>query len=249
MRSRYWSLLKKEFSASKSSFILLLFLIIIWDLFLLTRQNVWDKTLIFGLSMTPIIILPFYALVSGFFSFREEWQKKTICFQLSLPVRGVTLTSVKLLVVLIETVIFITIVFTGGMIFGKNVLPAPIPIQGSIQIGLILAMVTLVLTTMSQFAYLAGRLFHRFRWLISIWVFLLTGWGISRFSGYLAISLSWIPDVQLNGWLLSGVWQYLGENSSPLTIGIRGPVLAAWLFSYLIIFLIGSWFLEKYIEI
>ena len=111
MKSKFGSIFKGELKNSLGSIILLLSLVILWDLYLYLRRDSWDITLVFVLSFLPIIFLPFYALVSGFYMLREEWRKKTITHLLSLPVKGITLTSIKLLTIWIETVIFIVVIF------------------------------------------------------------------------------------------------------------------------------------------
>ena len=247
--ARYWSLLKKELRTSRMGFFILLFSIVAWDVFLSTRSNSWDKTLIFVLSFVPVVVLPFYAFVSGFSSFREEWQDKTIYLLLSLPVRGITLTSVKLLSVFIEILVFVTIIFIGVMMFGQKAFPVTMPYQLLIQGGLILSIAMLMLATMSQFAYLAGRLFERFQWLVSLWVFILLWWGIGRLFSLFSYLLKWLPDIQVKSWQISGIWDYLGEGTVPPTFSIHSAALVAVILSYLIIFLLGSWFLEKYAEI
>ena len=248
MKSKFGSLLKTELKNSLGSTILLLALIIIWDLFLYTRQNSWDKTLIFILSFLPIIFLPFYALVSGFYMLNEEWRKKTIAQLLSLPVKGITLTSVKLLTVGIETVVFIIMVFIGVIIFSKIALLDPLPIPALFQLGTLLLIITVLVTVLSQFAYLVGRVFRYLQWLVSLWTFLLAGWVIIRYSGLLAPYFSFVPNFQLNSWFLSGIWQYLGNANVSPYIKIHGPTATALLLSFLLIFFLGSWILENYVE-
>jgi len=84
----------------------------------------------------------------------EEWRKKTIAQLLSLPVKGITLTSVKLLTVGIETVVFIIMVFIGVIIFSKIALLDPLPIPALFQLGTLLLIITVLVTILSQFAYL-----------------------------------------------------------------------------------------------
>ncbi|HCU22602.1 MAG TPA: hypothetical protein DF698_06915, partial [Candidatus Atribacteria bacterium] len=160
MKSKFGSLLKDELKNSMGSIILLLALVIVWDLFLYTRRDIWDVTLVFILSFLPIIFLPFYALVSGFYLLREEWRKKTIARLLSLPVKGITLTSVKLLIIWIETVIFIVVIFIGVITFSKIALLEPIPNQVLWQLGILLSVISILVAILSQFAYLVGRVFR-----------------------------------------------------------------------------------------
>ncbi|HAX98930.1 MAG TPA: hypothetical protein DCY12_08620 [Candidatus Atribacteria bacterium] len=246
MKSKFGSLLKDELKNSMGSIILLLALVIVWDLFLYTRRDIWDVTLVFILSFLPIIFLPFYALVSGFYLLREEWRKKTIARLLSLPVKGITLTSVKLLIIWIETVIFIVVIFIGVITFSKIALLEPIPNQVLWQLGILLSVISILVAILSQFAYLVGRVFRHGGWLISIWTFLVFGWVIIRYSGLLVPCLSFIPNLQLNGWFLSGIWQYLGDVTALQTIYIHGPTAAAFFLSFFLLFLFGSWILEKY---
>jgi len=246
MKSKFSSLLKNELKNSLGSIILLLALVVVWDLFLYTRRDIWDITLVFILSFLPIIFLPFYALASGFYLLREEWRKKTIAHLLSLPVRGITLTSVKLLIIWIETVIFIVVIFIGVITFSKIALLEPIPNQVLWQLGILLSILSILVAILSQFSYLVGRVFRSGGWLISIWTFLVFGWVIIRYSGLLVPYLSFIPNLQLNGWFLSGIWQYLGDVTAIQTINIHGPTATAFLLSFFFLFLFGSWILEKY---
>ena len=246
MKSKFSSLLKNELKNSLGSIILLLALVVVWDLFLYTRRDIWDITLVFILSFLPIIFLPFYALASGFYLLREEWRKKTIAHLLSLPVRGITLTSVKLLILWIETVIFIVVIFIGVITFSKIALLEPIPNQVLWQLGILLSIISILVAILSQFSYLVGRVFRSGGWLISIWTFLVFGWVIIRYSGLLVPYLSFIPNLQLNGWFLSGIWQYLGDVTALQTINIHGPTATAFFLSFFFLFLFGSWILEKY---
>lgn len=247
MKSKFGSLLKDELKNSLGSIILLLSLVILWDLFLYIRRNSWDITLVFILSFLPIVFLPFYALVSGFYMLREEWRKKTITHLLSLPVKGILLTSIKLLTIWIETVIFIAVIFVGAIMFSKIALLEPIPDQVLWQLGILLSIISILTAVLSQFAYLVGRVFRYGGWLISIWTFLVTGWTIIRYSGMLVPYLSFIPNFQLNGWFLSGIWQYFGDVTALQAIKIHGPTTMAFLVCFFLIFLLGSWILEKHV--
>ena len=247
MKSKFGSIFKGELKNSLGSIILLLSLVILWDLYLYLRRDSWDINLVFVLSFLPIIFLPFYALVSGFYMLREEWRKKTITHLLSLPVKGITLTSIKLLTIWIETVIFVVVIFIGVIMFSKIALLEPIPNQVLWQLGIILSIISILVAILSQFAYLVGRVFRYGGWLISIWTFLVTGWAIIRYSGLLVPYLSFVPNFQLNGWFLSGIWQYLGDVTALQAIKIHGPTTLAFFLSFFVIFLLGSWILEKYV--
>lgn len=249
MKPKLGSLFKDEMKNSLGSIVLLLSLVILWDLFLYFRRDSWDRTLVFILSFLPIIFLPFYALVSGFYLLREEWRKKTITHRLSLPVKGITLTSMKLLTIWIETVIFITVIFIGAIIFDKIALLEPIPNQVLWHLGIVLSIVSILVAVLSQFAYVVGRMFRYGGWFISIWTFLVSGWTIIRYSGLLVPYLSFVPDFQLNSWFLSGIWQYFGDTSTPQNIKIHGPTALAILLCFFVIFLLGSWILGKYVII
>ena len=229
--------------------ILLLVFVGVWDLFLFSRQDSWDKSLVFILSFIPIIFLPFYALVGGFYTLHEEWRKKSIVQLLSLPVRCITITGTKLLAVWLESVVFIVVTFIGAILFNKKANLDPIPIQVLIQYGLLILITAILVSILSQFSYIIGRVFRRIRWLISIWVFLLTGWGIFRYYGYLNPFFSFVPNIQLNSWFLSGIWQYLGDTSTPQTIQIHGPTTTVLLLSFILVFFLGSWVLKKYTEV
>ncbi|NLJ48916.1 MAG: ABC transporter permease subunit [Candidatus Atribacteria bacterium] len=247
MKSKLGSLFKNELKNSLGSIVLLLSLVILWDLYLYLRRDSWDITLVFILSFLPIIFLPFYSLVSGFYLLREEWQKKTIAHLLSLPVKGITLTSMKLLTIWIETIIFIVVIFIGVILFSKIALLEPIPNQVLWQLGLILSIISVLVAILSQFAYIVGRVFRHGGWLISIWTFFAFGWVIIRYSGLLVPFLSFVPNFQLNGWFLSGIWQYLGDATALQTIKIHGPATLAFLLCFFIVFLFGSWILEKHV--
>lgn len=262
MSTRFVTLLRKELSQAIPTSLLFLGAMLAWYVFLVSRSGVWPLEQLFVLSFLPLGFVPMWMLWRTYYSFRQEWTGDHMYLLLSLPVPGWYITSAKLIAAFLESAAYAALMGGGvwyilraagldvvGQTFG-NMADMHLPAEWwSIVAGLIIrAVIAMVvglgaLAVITQFAYLAGRLVSRFQGVLSVWVFLLTCWATFRVGALLGPWLNWLPPFKV-----SGIEMSAAEVLFPTVYLSSGPIVAA-LAVPLLAFLVGSWLLERDIEL
>jgi len=252
---RGWlSLFKKELRTKLFTILVSILLISGWEIFLMTKTEVWPLGLSFALGFLPLTIFPLIMLIQGYQSFRKEWNNQTIYLLKSLPRKGYEVVSSKLVS---STLIYIVLtLYTLGlhMFFHwyqvkyllRNVPPA-VANNYSHRMAVIAVLIYLAVGVvpyvLSQFSYLVSCFFSKFRWLVSIVVFILSHYLLLRLGGLVARLFNWMPDIPLDAmWTGAG-----GEQSVTIYLG-SGPIIAA-LIIIIGFFFTGSWILEKQLDV
>ena len=252
---RSWlSLFKKELRTKLFTILVSILLISGWEIFLMTKTEVWPLGLSFALGFLPLTIFPLIMLIQGYQSFRKEWNNQTIYLLKSLPRKGYEVVSSKLVS---STLIYIVLtLYTLGlhMFFHwyqvkyllRNVPPA-VANNYSHRMAVIAVLIYLAVGVvpyvLSQFSYLVSCFFSKFRWLVSIVVFILSHYLLLRLGGLIARLFNWMPDIPLDAmWTGAG-----GEQSVTIYLG-SGPIIAA-LIIIIGFFFTGAWILEKQLDV
>lgn len=252
---RGWiSLLKKEMRSLLFTLLVSALLVTAWEIFLITKMNVWPLGMTFGLGFIPLGIFPLIMLVQGYQSFRQEWKGNTIYLLKSLPRKGYEIVSSKFIASGLLYIILTLYTFGLHMFFHRQQLgyllgevPEPMLESYSPRMAIIGIFVYLAIGfipyIISQFSYLVSCYFSKFRWLVSIVVFGLSHYLLVRLSGLIARLFNWLPDIPIDV-MWSGPY---GEEVATLYLG-SGPIIAAFVV-LLGFFLTGSWILENQLDV
>ncbi len=250
----YWELYKKDFRSMSFAMLVISLLILGWHFFLVYKKYQWGVALTFGLSFIPFAFFPIIALWMGFQSFRQEWKDDTIYGLLTLPRSGLVLTSTKLLVGM-TCYIGVSILLSGLIFFSyqdfieEGLQLIPYQMNRGLLIGYIVKAILVywiigaIIYIISQFSYLISKFYNKVSWLIVILVFNLSQYLIFRGGGILAPLFTWAPDISIG---IENVRMGI-FYSETLEIG-TGPLLASLLI-VIGIFFVGSWVLEKQLEV
>lgn len=257
MKGAYWQLFRKEIRSSKLILLLSIAAIVAWDIFLASRLGRWPEELVAVLAWMPMGLLQFYALFSGITSFSQEWRGNHMHLMLSLPVRGWQIFSAKVLSTMCEIVLITIVTMAGASLLGfgpinlafREGAGIPSTVPASLIYWLVVLAVTLLwlsliaVTVMGQFSYISSRMFDRFGGFVTAWVLLLSFWGLARFMSFATPALKWLPDIPV------GVWNYINSRIMLTTLWLDSAPLAAAALWVVILFGIGSWLLERHVEL
>jgi len=252
---RSWiSLFKKEMRSMLFTILVSVLLVSAWEIYLITEMDVWPLGLTFGLGFIPFAIFPLIMFIQGYQSFSQEWKNHTIYLLKSLPRSGRELVSAKL--ASSSAVYIILTLYTFGVhlffhwaqvkiLLGQEPeLVASSYSTRMVVLGIITYLIIGIIPyIMSQFSYLVSCFFSRFRWLVSILVFGLSHYVLIRLGGFIARLFNWLPDIPLDV-MWSGPY---GDEITTIYLG-SGPVIAALLI-LVGFFLMGSWILEKQLDV
>jgi ABC-type transport system involved in multi-copper enzyme maturation permease subunit len=250
----YWKLLRKEFEGSKMIVSILLASVILWDIFLYSRLGKSNDQVIFVLSVLPFGIIPLWALLDGFLTFRREWQGNHMYLLLSLPVKGWHLTTAKFITTAMEMFVYVLVTGAGTFLVNRRViatilesLPDIYPMRylvwAGVQIFFVCLLGILSLLCISQFSYIVGRMFERFGGLISVWTFVLSLWLLLQFTWRTMNRFNWVPDMFFR--VLSRIEDYQFIETAKVS---TAPIVAG-LVGVIALFSLGSWLLEKHVEL
>lgn len=253
MRS-WFGLVKKEIKSMMFSILVIFLLVTAWEVYLLTKVNEWPLGLTFGLGFVPFGIFPLIMLVMGYLSFRSEWKNNTIYLLRTLPRKGYELVSAKLVS---SSLIYIFItVYTFGlhMFFHwsqikylRGHLPEAVNQSYSNRMVVLVVIAYIVIGIIpyiiSQFSYLVSCYFDKFRWLVSIVVFVLSHYILVRMGGFIARLFAWMPDIPIDAMTSTPY----GERLYTIYLG-SGPVIAAFVI-LTAFFFTGSWILKNQIDV
>ncbi len=153
--------------------------IILFDIYIFTRINVWDKGVASPISLVfPLTAIFFLSLIRGYNSFREEWNRNTQHLLLSLPVKGYIPVLTKFLAILIELVLLALLSFLlSFIVFKLDINDTFFSIKDWINLYLIFIISTFPFISLTMLVYLVSRCVRRLRWLVT----LLTAIGIYIF--------------------------------------------------------------------
>ncbi|MGM0438636.1 MAG: ABC transporter permease [Bacillota bacterium] len=245
------SLYKKEIRAMFFFVVVSILIVLAWELFLFYKSSVWPSELILGLSFLPTSFFPLIMLWQGYQSYRHEWKDDTIYMLLTLPSPGWKISLAKLAA---GFSYYLTVVlFTALMIFLINdksfisQLPTYISrsyiYKTSLLLGIAYIIFGMTPYILSQFSCLVSRFYSRFKGLVSIVVFILTNYLIYRIASVISPIFNWLPNIPVKGFNVS-----MGEVTFQ-TIYINSAPIVSILLMILFIFFLGSFLLEKYLEV
>lgn len=245
------SLYKKEIRAMFFFVVVSILIVLAWELFLFYKSSVWPSELILGLSFLPTSFFPLIMLWQGYQSYRHEWKDDTIYMLLTLPSPGWKISLAKLAA---GFSYYLTVVlFTALMIFLINdksfisQLPSYISrsyvYKTSSMIVIAYIIFGMAPYILSQFSCLVSRFYSRFKGLVSIVVFILTNYLIYRIASVISPIFNWLPNIPVKGFNVS-----MGEVTFQ-TIYINSAPIVSILLMILFIFFLGSFLLEKYLEV
>ena len=242
----FFSLYKKELKESGFSALVLALLTLAFHFFIYTRITAQNYQFIIGSVLLPFFIFPLYFLITGSRTFAQEWNDRTIYLLKSLPRRGYTIILAKLLAATSYLLLLIILsAFTTWQIvirtMGDLGPVMPVDLTGASIANIVFLTlagylwVNLIIYFMAQVGSLVSRVYNRFRWLVTIVVFYLSGYLSMRIAGLLADLFSWMPDLtfQISG--IGGVEEFeavltIGSNSFlSLTLVILGFIFGAGL--------------------
>ncbi|MGE5572876.1 MAG: hypothetical protein ACM3ZU_07640 [Bacteroidota bacterium] len=252
MMRNLWTLYKKELVGMKSNFLFVTAIILVWEIFLGTRQGKWPAEAVFGLSLLPYGFLPVWALIEGIQSFRREWSENTIYVLLSLPTRGWTIAGGKALALVTELTFYMLSVPAFTWLFLKDTaasflldtgmktaMAIDLALKGLMFYWLVLVIVTIV----GQFSYVVSSMFERFQWIARVWTFLLSAYVLTRGAQIASPVFSWVPDLPIKTYSEINGISFAGTafiNTAPLV----GTILVA-----VAIFVTTSLLVEKSAEV
>ena len=253
----WWELYKKEISAISFFSAVIFLALLAWQVFLFYKADTWISGLVFGLAFVPFFFYPLLILWLGYNSYRQEWKDDTHYFLLSLPRRGWEISLAKLaaamsfyLGICLATILLI-FVFHQGYIREtvlddnfRGVMGSGILSGLALRLFLAYWLYGLTFYIVAQFSQLVSLFFDRFRGLITIIVFILSPYVIFRGVLLLAPLFRLVPELSMGNLVYV---DFDIPRVYPLTFG-SGPFLA-YLVMIIAMFLLGSWLVEKHLEV
>ncbi len=242
----FLNLYKKELRESGFAALILVLLTLGFHFFLYTRITAQNYQFIIGSVLAPFFIFPLYFLVTGYRTFSQEWNDRTIYLLKSLPRRGYTIilakflaaTTYLLLLIVLTAMTTWQIVMRTMADFGPVM---PVDLTGTSIINIVFLTLVgylgfnLFLYFMVQLACLVSRVYNRFRWLVTILVFYLSGYLSMRIAELLARLFNWMPGLTFQVSGIGGAEEFttvitIGSNSFlSLTLVILGFIIGAGL--------------------
>jgi len=200
--------------------------------------------LMFPLASLPLAGLLFYIPWRSLSLWRREWQGNHSLLLLSLPVPGWQQVLVKLLTVVIEVVAILPFATTVSYLQIQGALGG-LPGLGAVAVGLLqstypyaLLPICFAMALLVQSAYLASRLYRRFRWLLFGSALLVEIWAFFRLGSLLSVPLRRL--------LPFGVpFTHMEINDGHLFHYVRylhpAPLLVSALIVGAVLWLVGRW--------
>lgn len=251
----WWELYKKELYTLSFLLLVVVLLISFWNLFLFFKIDVWPEGVSFGLSFLPLSFFPIIILWLAYNSYQQEWKDDTNYFILSIPRRGWEIGLAKVASFMTFYIVVSLVSVTFILIFHQSLIRELIGViqDEAINIGIIHRVIIKILLAYwigalgifikVQFSQIVSLFYDRFRGLITIIVFLITNYGLLRMTGILCKLFRWCPDLLLESFNVS----YFFVENLNIKIG-SGPIIATLLLD-IVVFLLGSWILEKHLEV
>lgn len=222
-------------------------------LYLISRLGIWPTGLVALFISLLMGFVPFWALWRTYYSLRQEWTGDHMYLLLSLPVPGWYITGSKLIVALLEMLLYtallsgaaLVVFFAGGgdLYVPSSLISEPVFIATTLRVALLSLAVLFIGMIVVQFSHLASRLVSRFRGPLMIALVLVSTWVVTRGAGLLAPILSWLPEVPVHS------IEFHDDFVSVATVYLGVAPLAGALIVSLGLFWLGSYLLERDVEL
>ncbi|NLM97558.1 MAG: hypothetical protein GX175_08120 [Halanaerobiaceae bacterium] len=251
----WWELYKKELYTLSFLLLVVLLLIFAWNLFLFFKIDVWPKGISFLLSFLPFNFFPLIVLWQAYNSYQQEWKDETNYFILSIPRRGweIGLAKIAAFMTFFITVslfaFILILIFQQGLIkeIMERIKEYAIDMGAIYRIVLMLIFVywitALGVYIRVQFSQIFSLFYSRFRGLITIIVFIILNYFMIRLGFILSRFFRWCPEITLESLNLSGPF------FTSLDRVINSGFIVASMLLHAAIFLLGSWIIEKHLEV
>lgn len=189
----------------------------------------------FGVPMGAFFWFSLWAIGMAFHTLHHEWRHKSIYLLMSLPVKGYQVLGAKVAAI-VSGVLTLLPLAVGMYLFSwheklaQYKLPALTAFYFGITVIFMLLAIVFILSVVSQFAFLVGKLVKRFRFVLSGTVFYL----ILAFLHDLLMKskpslIRWIPDLVIRSGTArfeAGLWFFLPM----LLAGIGLLFVNSWLY-------------------
>jgi hypothetical protein len=250
----FFNLYKKELRESGFAALILALLTLGFHFFLYTRITAQNYQFLIGSAVAPFFIFPVYLLVTGYRTFSQEWKSRTIYLLKSLPRKGYTIVIAKFLAALTYLLALMILATAGSWQIVTRTISdygtfMPVELTGASLVNIVFLVLAgylwlnLFIYFMSQVACLVSRVYDRFRWLVTIIVFYLSGYLSLRIAGLLAELFAWMPAISFQ---ISG----LGGSEEFQTIITIGSNSFLSLTLVILVFIAGAGLLlEKVLEV
>lgn len=242
----FFSLYKKELRESGFAVLVLALLTLAFHFFLFTRITAQNYQFIIGSVLLPFFIFPLYFLITGSRTFTKEWNDRTIYLLKSLPRRGHTIILAKFLAATTYLLILtgLAALTTWQIVIrtmGDFGTVMPVDLTGASIANIVFLTLAaylwfnLIIYFMAQVGSLVSRVYDRFRWLVTIVVFYLSGYLSLRIAGLLAELFAWMPALSFQVSGIGGAEEFqsvitIGSNSFlSLSLVILGFIFGAGL--------------------
>lgn len=247
---RFRLLLRKELMGLEGLFPLLLGATVLWELFLLSRAQIWRPEAVALASLLPLVVIPFWAAWAGFQSVRAEWNGDHAQLLLTLPVPYWQIQGVKLLAIWLQAGFTALVVGAAALLLGRGLI-RDLQLSGlwdvvvtSVPTAAALWWLFIVhLSIAAQFASAVWRMVPRFGGLVALWATVMAAWLGDRLSRLLGHLFQWVPDLRLMAASMSGAGVQTVVTRHVIFID-SGPLLASLLLG-LGLFWVGAILLER----
>ncbi|WP_050608015.1 hypothetical protein [Clostridium niameyense] len=244
-------LIKYNLKSYYKELIILISLILIGNIFFLSRENIWPREAIFMLSLMVCIFSNFIVFIWNIQVFSKDLYSDTCYLICSLPERGSSILGAKIITSFIQLVV---VNIVAGLFFYINMIKIP---QGydaisrfinykSVTLVCIFYVITyLELLLSAYFSISLSRITikrRRFNKLGSFAIFLFIGWVLAKIEGL--ISTSFDKFINFNLVSNSVNLRFYMPNTS---INVAGLIFN--LISIVVMFLVISYLLEKKVEV
>lgn len=206
--SRFFSLLRKDLSASRMSLsimtgIILALMAVFW-LKIITNAWPWESSLIpIGLA---ILFLYIWSVWQASQKLNTEWKADTVYTLQVLPVPGWQVLLSKIISLWLESTVLFGVIILGINIFAHPLVqeimaegPGLVWIARNIillhSLGLIIFTSIIVFF---QLSFVVSRMIGRFKGLVELWVWVLAFVVINKVSQWLAPLFSWVPAIPMH---------------------------------------------------
>lgn len=253
MRRPFFQLILKEAKQALGTALVFTGVLVALLAYFLSRIGIWPVELLLVITLSLLGFVPFWALWRTYYSLRQEWTGHHMYLLLALPIPGWYITASKLIVALVEMLIYVSLIIgtvlfvftTGGSKTDEFtwLLTEPAFIRTIVHMSLLLLTGLLVGMIVVQFAHLASRLVSRFRGLMMIGLVVLSTWAVLRIGGFIAPAFDWLPQVPMHSIEIENDM----VSMSTAYVGVT-PLIGSLIVS-LVLFWFGSYLLERDIEL
>lgn len=253
-------LYRKDLQQLQFTLVLFSVLIAVWDVFLLTRVQVWESWLALGLSLIPLVFIPLWLIWDAIQSYRAEWHSGSIYFMLGAPVPGWIHALSKLAAVMTSFTVQSALALGGTWLLftasrGAGMVPEIVPIlrqvpgwylnQGLAALIGVYWLQGLAIALSFQAAYVASQLATRFQFLALLGALVVEQWLAFRAGGLGHYLFSWVPDLHVTGYSFGPQ----GPRVIPDSLVIDSGPLLGWALAGIILFAVTAWLIQEAVEV